>query len=202
MRLLRIIFLSCCLCGLSVAPGIASEHALPTLQPDLPITLNADSSDFDYESSRLIFRGLQLEQGELLIKADVAETDKLDFAEGEWTFTGNVSIKAETASLYCEEATLRFLNHQLASAELSGAPARFEQRLEESGKINTGEAMRMTYQLDKGVLELQQSARFADGTNEISGDMITYDVVGRHLSAGSGASGPVKILIEPPENNP
>jgi lipopolysaccharide transport protein LptA len=180
------------------APATASEHSLPTLQPGIPIELNADSSDFDYDSSRLVFRGLELEQGDLQIKADLAETNKLDFADGEWNFSGNVSVRSATASLFCDAATLRFVNHQLASAELTGSPARFEQRVEDTGKTNTGEAGRMLYRLDNGILELQQNARFADGTNEISGDAITYDVVGRHLSAGSGASGPVKILIEPP----
>ena len=199
MRHSQLIKLSCCLYLLSIKAGIAAEHALPILQPGLPITLNAESSDFDYESSRLIFRGLQLEQGELFIKANIAETDKLNFADGVWNFSGDVFVKTAAASLYCDTAVLRFINHRLASAELTGNPARFEQRLEESEDINTGEAGRMIYQLDKGILELQQNARFADGTNEISGDLITYDVVGRNLSAGSGDSGPVKILIEPPE---
>jgi lipopolysaccharide transport protein LptA len=175
-----------------------AQTGLPELQTDMPITIDADSSEFDYETSRLVFHGLRMDQGNLGIEADVAETDKLDFTNGLWIFTGNVIIEAENAKLFCDEATLTFVEHQLITAELNGSPARFEQFVEESEQTNIGEANRILYRLDSGKLELHEDARFADGANEISGDLITYDIAAKHLTAGSGSSGPVKILIEPP----
>jgi lipopolysaccharide transport protein LptA len=175
-----------------------AQTGLPELQTDMPITIDADSSEFDYETSRLVFHGLRMDQGNLGIEADVAETDKLDFTNGLWIFTGNVIIEAENAKLFCDEAKLIFVNHQLITAELSGTPARFEQVIEEPRQTNSGEANNILYKLDTGKLELREDARFSDGANEISGDLITYDIAAKHITAGSGSSGPVKILIEPP----
>ena len=175
-----------------------AQTGLPELQTELPITIDADSSEFDYATSKLVFHGLRMNQGTLGIQADIAETDKLDFTNGLWIFTGNVIIEAENAKLFCDEAKLTFVNHQLITAELDGAPARFEQFNEASGQTNIGEANKILYKLDAGTLEFREDARFADGANEISGDLITYDIAAKHLTAGSGSSGPVKILIEPP----
>lgn len=173
---------------------------MPELQPDVPITIDADSSEFDYDTRRLVFHGLRLDQGNLGIQADLAETDKLDFTDGVWIFSGNVVVETETANLYCDKARLMFVNHQLTAAELSGTPARFEQIIEGTEEVNSGEANSIRYALQKGTLELRNDARFSDGANEISGDLITYDLTTRHLRAGSGDSGPVKILIEPPSD--
>lgn len=184
----------------SASPGYPQSKlpVMPELQTDMPITIDADSSEFDYQTSKLVFRGLRMDQGSLGIEADLAETEKLDFTDGQWLFSGNVIIEAEDAKLRCDQAKLTFLNHQLVSAELQGRPARFEQLIAESAQTNVGEANIILYKLDNGTLELRESARFSDGANEISGDLITYDIGAQHLTAGSGTSGPVKILIEPP----
>jgi lipopolysaccharide export system protein LptA len=174
-----------------------SQGRAPELQPDMPITIDADSSEFDYASNRLVFRKLRLDQGNLGIEADLAETDKLDFNDGQWVFSGNVVVDADSTRLSCDRALLTFVNHQLSSAELTGRPAKFEQRLEESGDKNSGEANSIIYNLSSGTLQLKEDARFSDGSNEISGALITYDLIARNLTAGSGDSGPVKIIIEP-----
>ena len=64
--------------------------------------------------------------------------------------------------------------------------------------MNTGEAGQIFYELATQTLRLQDAARFTDETNQISGDQIVYDLTARRLTADSGASGPVKILIETP----
>ncbi len=172
--------------------------AMPEFEPDLPITIDAESSEFDYATSRLVFRGLRMVQGNLGIRADLAETDKLDFTNGLWIFTGNVVLEADTAKLYCDKARISFVNHELTAAELTGQPARFEQSVAETGATNTGRARSIIFKQADNSLKLNKDAHFSDGSNEISGDLITYDLVGRRLTAGSGDSGPVKILIEPP----
>ena len=180
------------------AASVDAEIRMPALQPNMPIIINAESSEFDYTNNRLVFHGLRLDQGTLGVEADLAETDKLDFENGMWNFTGNVIVEADNAVLYCDKARLWFVNHQLISAELTGEPARFEQTAGESEQVNSGEANSIIYKLTVGTLQLTDDARFSDGTNKISGDMITYDLQARRLTAGSGNSGSVKILIEPP----
>jgi lipopolysaccharide transport protein LptA len=177
-----------------------SQEYLPEIDTNMPITIDADSSEFDYATNRLLFRQLRLDQGSLGIEADLAETDKLDFTDGVWIFTDNVKIKTDTATLTCDSARLNFKNHQLVAAELTGSPANFEQFIPESGQTNSGEANSITYSLKTGGLQLRDNARFSDGANEISGDLITYDLLARKLTVGSGENGPVKIIIEPPSN--
>jgi lipopolysaccharide transport protein LptA len=180
-----------------LAHSVWAQVAAPELQPNMPITIDAESTEFDYESSRLVFRGLRLDQGNLGIRADLAETSELDFKDGEWQFMGNVTVEADGTSLYCDTAALRFVDHQLTAAVLRGGPARFEQRVVDSDTVNSGEANEINYLLTGGTLELSGAARFSDGANEISGELITYDLAAQRLTAGSGDSGPVKILIDP-----
>ena len=141
--LATIVSLLACLTG----SYLANAQELPRLQPDTPISIDAESSEFDYSSNRLVFRKLRMDQGDLGIEADIAETDKLDFTDGLWIFTGNVQLKTATAILYSDQAQLTFKNHQLSDAVLSGQPARFEQKADNTGKINTGEARQISYQL-------------------------------------------------------
>lgn len=182
----------------ATAPG---AQDVPELDSDMPITIDAESSEFDYATSRLVFRGLRLDQGNLGIRADLAETDKLDFEEGTWNFSGNVVVEADTTKLNCETANLSFRNHQLQEATLQGEPARFEQPAPESNQINSGAAREIIYNMNAGTLKLVGEARFSDGVNEISGEVITYDLLRGRLTADAGDSGPVKILIEPPTQN-
>jgi len=170
-----------------------------TIQPNMPITLDADSSDFDYDSSSLVFRGLRMSQGTLGIRADLAETAKLDFDDGVWVFTGNVEMESDATILKCDEAKLHFKNHGLQHAELRGAPATFEQIDTETQEKAVGQAGFIEYDLLSGKVKLTEEARFSDGANEIYGESISYDVRARNVTADSGDSGPVKILIEPPK---
>ena len=160
--------------------------------------IDAESSDFDYTSGRLVFRGLRLDQGNVGIRADVAETDKLDFTEGTWTFTGSVVFEADKTRLQCDSAILSFRDHELLEATLSGSPASFEQPSANKKGVNTGTANEIHFDMQSETLKLMGDARFSDGSNEISGDLIAYDLKLGRLTAGAGDSGPVKILIEPP----
>ncbi|MBT8422472.1 MAG: hypothetical protein HKN56_07790 [Gammaproteobacteria bacterium] len=191
------ILLAALVVTLAAAANVVAQDA-PALQPDMPITIDAESSEFDYASSRLVFRGLRLDQGNLGIRADVVETDKLDFAQGEWHFRGNVLVEADTTRLQCADARLRFRDHQLLSATLTGTPASFAQPAPDSDRVNTGAANEIMYDMQNGTLQLVGAARFSDGINEVSGDLITYDLTRGRLTAGSSDNGPVRILIEPP----
>jgi lipopolysaccharide transport protein LptA len=182
---------------LAMTLPVLAQVTAPELQPDMPITIDAESTEFDYDTNSLLFRGLRLDQGNLGIRADLAETAKLDFDDGTWNFSGNVTVEADGTRLYCDAAELRFVNHQLESAILTGAPARFEQNLAGTNTVNSGEAETISYLLSDGRLQLDGKARFSDGTNAISGQLITYDLTAQRLTADSGDSGPVTILIDP-----
>ena len=58
----------------------------------LPISLDADSTDYDGKNSMLMFRGLRLTQGNIGIEADEGRASNLDFENSVWQFIGNVVI--------------------------------------------------------------------------------------------------------------
>ena len=185
--------------GLALLLGAhaSAQVSAPELQPEMPITIDAESTEFDYDKNSLVFRGLRLDQGNLGIRADLAETAELDFDDGTWKFSGNVIVEADGTRLYCADAELRFVSHQLESAVLTGTPARFEQAVVDTNTVNSGEAKTISYLLSGGTLQLAGNARFSNGVNAISGELITYDLTAQRLTAGAGDSGPVKILIDP-----
>ena len=93
----------------------AADIPVPVICKDLPIMIDADMSEFDYADNRLLFHGLRLDQGDLGVIANTAETDELDFSDGEWILTGDVIIETATATLWCDHAVLTFSGYELSS---------------------------------------------------------------------------------------
>jgi len=186
------------LAGAMLLTALPAQAGLYELQPDMPITIDADSSDFDYDKNSLVFRGLRVTQGALSIEANLAETDKLDFVDGLWTFTGDVRVEAEGSLLTCDKAVLTFKENQLSHAELTGAPARFQQLDPETGQLNKGRSNVIIYDLTDGTITMREEAEFTDGSNRMSGANIIYDLVSRQVKVRSDKSGGgIKIMIDP-----
>ena len=78
---LKRLFLACLL----LLPGLLVAQ-LADLR--LPISLDADSTDWDGKSSMLMFRGLRLSQGKIGVAADEGRASKLDFQDSVWRFSG------------------------------------------------------------------------------------------------------------------
>jgi lipopolysaccharide export system protein LptA len=173
------------------------------LQKTLPIALDADSSEFDRKNDRLLFKGLRITQGSLHIEADEAEANQLDFEKSRWIFSGNVVIENVGTKAYCDYAEIFFLEHQIQNAVMRGQPARFTQirlgdDLETQGETQ-GRANAMEYDLQSGLISMSKDAWLSDGSNEVSGDRITYDLVREYIIADADESGQVRMKINPPE---
>lgn len=180
-----------------LAPAAGAQVPDLAAQGALPIDLDATSSEFDRRNNRLVFRQMRITQGPLSIRADVAEATRLDFENSRWTFRGNVRIDNGGASVDCDEAELVFLGHELRTAALAGAPARFEQR-RPGGKRTEGRAGAMDYDVAGGRVSLSRDAWLSDGANEVSGDRLVYDLRREVVTADAGAGGPVRMKINPP----
>ncbi len=174
------------------------KAALPDFdnQRNLPIDLDAQSSEFDRPNNKLVFRGMHITQGTLSIRADVAEATRLDFENSRWLFRGNVEIINQGARAWCDEAELTFLGHELRSALLHGAPARFEQQVA-GGQRTEGRAGIMDYDVAGGMMRMSVNAWVSDGANEIAGERISYDLRRQYVTAEAGSGGPVRMKINP-----
>ncbi len=190
-----------CICVAVTALPFAATCQTLDYDASLPITLDADSSEFDRRGEKLIFRGLRITQGKLGIAADLGEVAKLDFNNSEWTFTGNVIIDIDTARVYCDSADLVFRDHELRQALLRGSPARFEQRSGDDGSLTEGRAGVMDYDLSNGQIRFSDSAWLSNRANEISSARITYDIATEKISADSDPDEPVVVVIEQPRDD-
>lgn len=184
-------------CASFLLPGWAQVPDFET-QKTLPITLDADASEFDRKNSRLSFRRLRITQGKLSITADEAEATRLDFENSQWEFSGNVVIDSTDTKAFCDRAKISFNDHQITQAILSGKPARFEQSLPEEEKLTQGSANELEYDLQGATIKMVENAWLSDGSNEVSGAKITYDLEREFIIADADDTGPVRMKITPP----
>jgi lipopolysaccharide export system protein LptA len=185
-----------------VAPDTWSQAPNIALQKTLPIALDADSSELDRKNDKLLFKGLRITQGSLHIEADNAEANKLDFENSRWVFSGNVIIENIGTKAYCDNAEVFFENHRVQSAVMRGGPARFRQIRLEDNLQTQGRAQTLEYDLQSGLISMSEDAWLSDGSNEVSGDRITYDLVKEYIIADADESGQVRMKINPPEKQP
>ena len=161
----------------------------------LPISLDADSTDYDGKSSMLMFRGLRLSQGNIGVEADEGRASKLDFQDSVWRFAGNVIIDVDDGHIECESADLQFTDHKLRLATIQGSPATFRLRRPGSDDITYAEAGLLQYDLDTGVVEFSEQATITEGGNQISSNFLVYNIREQRIKAQSGGNGDDKVKI-------
>lgn len=186
-----------------LALALALLGAAPAPAQQQEITLDAASSDLDRRNERLVFKEVRIQQGDLVISADQAESRDLDFTRGSWTFLGNVSITGPMGRIDSERATISFLDHRLLKATAEGSPANFSRTMPapEARQV-TGTARRIDYDLGQGELALVGQAALRDGIREVSGGRLVYKIAEDRLIASADEEGGgqerVRIVISPP----
>jgi len=161
----------------------------------LPISLDADSTDYDGKSSMLMFRGLRLSQGTMNIEADIGRASKLDFKDSVWVFSGNVIIDVDAGHIECESAELSFTDTQLRLAAIKGSPATFELRRPGTDEITFAQAGNLQYDLTAGVVEFSEEAIITEGGNQISSSFLVYNIKEQRLNAQSSSDGDERVKI-------
>lgn len=177
---------------LALLPGIVVAQ---TSDLRLPITLAADSTDYDGKSSMMMFQGLRLSQGTTNIEADEGRASKIDFEDSVWHFNGNVVIDVEAGHIESDSAELRFADTQLRLAIIEGTPATFELKRPNSDEITYAEAGRLRYDLDAGIVEFSDEAVITEGGNRISSSYLMYNIAEQRINAQSSGEGSEKVKI-------
>jgi len=161
----------------------------------LPISLDADSTDYDGKSSMLTFKGLRLTQGNIGVAADEGRASKLDFEDSDWHFSGNVVIDTENGRIECDTADLHFSDHQLRVATIAGTPATFEMKRPESEEITYAEAGRVKYNFELGIVEFSDNATITEGGNQISSNYLVYNIAEQRINAQSAGTDGERVKI-------
>jgi lipopolysaccharide transport protein LptA len=183
--------------ALACAPASAAPY-----DSTAPINLDAASSDFDYRNDTLLFRRVKISQGGLQVEALEARATGLNFENSKWDLKGQVRITVPDGKLLSDEATVTFRDNDIVSAKVRGSPATFEQRLEKTGQLAKGRARTIDYDVRNETVRLEGDAWLTDGPNEISGNILVYDIGRQRVAANPGATEPggVRITINPKEN--
>ena len=185
----------------STATAPPATAGLPPGNSEMPISLEAASSDFDYKNNALSFRRIRITQGGLEVTAQQASATGLEFENSEWRLQGDVRILVPGGSLAASEARVQFRNNAIARAMIEGTPAEFEQRLRGDGQLARGRAASIDYNVKNGTVHLTGNAWLSDGRNEIRGNTLVYDVGRERVQANPNEQDPggVRITINPPK---
>jgi lipopolysaccharide transport protein LptA len=197
-----------CACFAAVAqpqPSTGPEAAtgLPPGNSEMPINLEAASSDFDYRNNSLLFRRIRITQGGLEVTAQQASATGLEFENSEWRLQGDVRINVPGGSLQSSEARVQFRDNAIVRASIKGEPAQFEQRLRENTQVARGRASSIDYNVREGTVRLTGEAWLSDGQNEIQGHTLVYDIGRERVQANPNEKDPggVRITINPPKKS-
>jgi lipopolysaccharide transport protein LptA len=174
---------------------LANFAQIPEDDLRLPISLDADSTDYDGKNSMLMFKGLRLTQGNIGVNADEGRATKLDFEDSDWHFSGNVVIDTENGRIECDTADLHFSNHQLRIATIVGTPATFEMQRPESEETTYAEAGRVKYNFELGIVEFSDNATIIEGGNQISSNYLVYNIAEQRISAQSAGTDGERVKI-------
>jgi len=178
----------------------AARAEAPQLDQAAPIHLEARSSDVDYKNNTLAFHTVKITQGAYAIEADHATATGLEFKASHWVFTGNVRITMPDGSLASDEARIEFVSDAIATAQITGAPAVFEQRRD--NRVAHGRAQHIDYDFAAATVQLRDDAQLSDGEKQLSGQMIVYDMRQQRLRAGGPNGGPVTLEFTPKPREP
>jgi lipopolysaccharide transport protein LptA len=172
----------------------AVQPAAPSSQ--LPITVDAASSDVDYKTHTYTFEKVVISQGGLRVQADHARGTGLDFANSHWTFDGHVRIDAEPrGNLRSDQAVVEFRDNRIVRATVTGKPAEFEQPRADSQQLARGHADEIVYDVNDGTVRLSNDAWLSDGQNEISGPLLVYNIRAQRVQAAASAGTDERVHI-------
>ena len=148
------------------------------------------------EQQDLYFEDISLKKNNLNINSDGASITDLNNETTVFTFLGNVEIISEIVIIKCDKAVLEFKENELKNARFTGELSSFQQFDNERELIASGTAEVFEYDHITNILRMETNAWVNNGSNEVSGNLITYNLVKRNIIADSENGLPVKLIID------
>ena len=96
----------------------------------------------------------------------------------------------------CDKAVLEFKDNELKNAKFTGELSSFQQFDNERELIASGAAEVFEFDHITNILRMETNAWVNNGSNEVSGNLITYNLVKRNIIADSENGLPVKLIID------
>jgi lipopolysaccharide transport protein LptA len=184
---------------------LGARAAVPDARENLPINIEAASSEGSLPNNTLVMHDVTISQGDLKIRANKASVvGGLDYHNSKWTISGGVRINAQGGSLTSDEAVVTFTNNVITRATITGAPAEFEGLREGTTEPARGHARTIDYEISTGNVSLKDEAWLSDGCKEIRSEQIVYNIRSQSMqaqsaapAAGSNGDRQIHITIQP-----
>ena len=184
--------------ALSVAGLLDVHAAAEEKRENLPIVIDAASSEGDIPNNTIVMHDVTISQGDLKIRADKASVvGGLNYQSSKWTISGDVRINAQGGTLQSDQAVVTFANNLITRATITGAPAQFEQQREAGMEPARGRANTIDYETASGNVSFREQAWLSDGCKEFSAELLVYNVRSQTVQAQSVAGTPLRITIQP-----
>jgi lipopolysaccharide export system protein LptA len=128
------------------------------------------------------------------IRADRAQVDR---QAQTIVYRGSVQVDQGTMRVRADEMTIEYEDQRVVRITAQGQPARYQQELEEDQGQVRADARTIVYNLQQEQLQLQGEAFLTQGGNEITGELIRYDIVAGRVDAEAGEEEPVRVTVQP-----
>jgi lipopolysaccharide export system protein LptA len=128
------------------------------------------------------------------IRADRAQVDR---QAQTIVYRGSVQVDQGTMRVRADEMTIEYEDQRVVRITAQGQPARYQQELEEDQGQVRADARIIVYNLQQEQLQLQGEAFLTQGGNEITGELIRYDIVAGRVDAEAGEEEPVRVTVQP-----
>ncbi len=121
---------------------------------------------------------------------------------GVTTYTGNVVIEQGSMKLNAASIVANLnKNKQISTITATGSPAKFQQQVDTSRGIARGEAQKIVYNAETGILNLMGNAYLYQNGASIRGNTLKYSMNKGDIEvsggASSGSKGQIQIIIPP-----
>ncbi len=135
-----------------------------------------------------------------------ADSVRMDDARKVAVYEGNVLLAQGTMTIRAERIDVRQDARGMSSGEASGKPVQFRQKVEGKDEHIEAQASRLEYDAHGEVLKLIGNAWLKQGTDELRGGVIVYDMrtelyQARGDGATTGSGGRVRAVLRPRNQN-
>jgi lipopolysaccharide export system protein LptA len=128
------------------------------------------------------------------IRADRAQVDR---HAQTIVYRGSVQVDQGTMQVRADEMIIEYHDQKVVRITAQGQPASYQQELEDNQGQVRADARTIVYHIQQEQLQLEGEAFLTQGGNEITGELIRYDIVAGRVDAEAGEEGPVRVTVQP-----
>jgi lipopolysaccharide export system protein LptA len=133
------------------------------------------------------------------IRANSAEMDQ---EQGLVIYRGDVQVDQGTLRVMADEMTVEYEDQEVIRITAKGEPARYQQQIEVDEEVVRARSSTIIYHTRDERIDLVGNAFLTQEGNEITGDLIEYDIVAGKVDAKAESETPVRMILQPARKKP